>query len=135
MRLYDIHAFILGKRLSISTTYFLQNQVYENYNFLMLPNKVSVLFLSTHKCFFYTKKSYLIENIFYGYKWMSKIIIIPCFYKRYTSWLEFEICCANYKFFVITAHLLVVTHKCLLIRKLKLISKGQWMILIHTLFQ
>jgi len=42
------------------------------------------------------------QNEFYGPRWASKILAVPKFYKRCTSWFELEIYYTDFKLFVIT---------------------------------
>ena len=49
-----------------------------------------------------SKKPHLPENALCGSKRESKILAVPGFYKRCTSWLELETCCADLKYFAIT---------------------------------
>jgi hypothetical protein len=46
-----------------------------------------------------------LKSVICKYRWASKILVVPSFYKRYTSWLELETYYTNFKFFTITLHL------------------------------
>jgi len=52
--------------------------------------------------FLYSRKPHPPENVFYGLRWASKTPAVPGSYKRYTSRLELETCCADLKPFTIT---------------------------------
>jgi hypothetical protein len=49
-----------------------------------------------------SKKPYLPESALCGSRWENKTPAVSSSYKRCTSWLEFETCCANLKPFTIT---------------------------------
>ena len=51
---------------------------------------------------FYSRKPYLLESVHCGFRWASKTPAVSGSYKRCTSWLELEICCTDFKPFVIT---------------------------------
>jgi hypothetical protein len=49
-----------------------------------------------------SRKFHFPESVFCGHRWESKILVVTGSYKRCTSWLKLEICCANLKLFTIT---------------------------------
>jgi hypothetical protein len=61
-----------------------------------------------------------LESVLCGFRWRSKIPAILGSYKRYTSWLELETCCTDFKPFTITlrplgtdsALLFTIKHDC-----------------------
>jgi hypothetical protein len=72
-----------------------------------LPHTLAYRFHAPTNYFFFfldLRKSYLSKNAFYGFRWTSKTPTVPNSYKRCTSWLELETCCADLKLFAITSH-------------------------------
>ena len=49
-----------------------------------------------------SRKPHPSKNALYGHNWVSKTPAVTSSYKKYTSWLELETCCANIKPFVTT---------------------------------
>jgi len=58
----------------------------------------------TNFFFFDLRKPYFLKNIFCESMWANKTLAVPSSYKRCTSWLELETCCADLKLFAITPH-------------------------------
>ena len=68
-----------------------------------LDNSVEYLVLFCLDFFFLnSRKPHLSKSVLCEPRWASKIMVIPDFYKRCTSWLELETCCVDLKLFTIT---------------------------------
>jgi hypothetical protein len=75
------------------------------------------LTLPFHMFFFFldSRKPHSSESVLCGPRWASKNPAVPDSYKRCTSWLELETCCADLKPFTITLRLLRTPFHMLLI--------------------
>jgi len=56
--------------------------------------------------FFEFEETLFLKSVFYRFREASKTSAVPSSYKRCTSWLELETCCADLKSFIITLCLL-----------------------------